>query len=207
MRSVLEFGKADQTAILRGLLAAFDGAVNSTFTCVNCSERHFDFDCAVAAYRSRGVVRELIHRFKYNRELYLRHPLADWLLTSLEDTRIASRPFDFFVPVPLHPTRLREREFNQSEILARMLGARTGVPVINCLQRVRQTMTQTRFDRNERMENLRNAFEARKISLVQGKHLLLVDDVLTTGSTVSECARVLMRAGAASVRVVTIARG
>jgi ComF family protein len=185
----------------------FEGAIGGQFSCVNCSERRFHFDCAVSAYRSRGVVRELIHRFKYNQELYLRHPLAEWLAGSLDDPRIASRPFDFFVPVPLHPVRLREREFNQSRVLAEMLSAKTGAPVLDCLRRVRQTRTQTRFDRAERMENLLNAFEARMLPAVQDQRLLLVDDVLTTGSTVAECARVLIEAGAASVRVITVARG
>jgi len=185
----------------------FDGAIDGTFTCANCLDRRFHFDCAVSAYRSRGIVRDLIHRFKYHSDYRLRHPLADWLAASLSDARIASRPFDFFVPVPLHATRLREREFNQAEVLARLLQKRTGHTALDCLRRIRYTTTQTRFDRKERMENLRNAFELRKYMSVQGKHLLLIDDVLTTGSTVDECSRVLRKAGAASVRVITVARG
>jgi ComF family protein len=185
----------------------FDGAIEGTFSCANCTQRHFDFDCAVSSFLSRGMVRELIHRFKYQHEYRLRHPLADWLAESLHDSRIQSRPFDFYVPVPLHPARLREREFNQAAVLADLLSRRSGKPVRDCLRRVRFTTTQTRFDRNERMENLRNAFVLRKNADVQGKHLLLIDDVLTTGSTVDECARVLRKAGAASIRVMTVARG
>jgi len=185
----------------------FDGSIDGTFTCANCLDRHYHFDCAVSAFRSRGIVRNMIHRFKYHREFRLRHPLADWLEASLQDGRITSGPFDCFVPVPLHPSRQREREFNQAEVLARILAKRTGYPVLDCLRRVRNTTTQTRFDRNERMENLRNAFDLRKNTSVQGKHLLLIDDVLTTGSTVDECSRVLRKAGAASVRVITVARG
>lgn len=185
----------------------FDGAIEGTFTCANCEQRKLHFDCAVAAYRSRGVVRELIHRFKYQRQFHLRHPLADWLAAGLEDSRMRAHPFDAFVPVPLHPARQREREFNQAEVLASLVGARIGVPVANCLIRIRYTTTQTRFDRVERMENLRNAFETRKNSDVRDKHLVLVDDVLTTGATVDECARILRKAGAASIRVITVARG
>lgn len=185
----------------------FEGAIDGTFSCANCLQRPFHFECAVSAYRSRGIVRDLIHRFKYHSDYRLRHPLADWLGESLHDARIVSHPFDFFVPVPLHATRRREREFNQAEVLARLLEKKTGRPAFDCLRRIRNTPTQTRFDRNERMENLRNAFELRKNASVQGKHLLLIDDVLTTGSTVDECSRVLRRAGAASVRVITVARG
>ena len=152
-------------------------------------------------------MRELIHRFKYQQEYRLRHPLADWLAESLLDSRIQNKPFDSIVPVPLHPTRLREREYNQAAELAKLLGKRTGKPVLNCLRRIRYTPTQTRFDRTERMENLRNAFNLGKNSNVQKKHLLLIDDVLTTGSTVDECSRVLREAVAASVRVMTVARG
>ena len=185
----------------------FDGAIDGAFSCANCGQRRFHFECAVTCYKSRGVVRELIHRFKYQHEFYLRHPLADWLAETLEDPRIASRPFDFFVPVPLHAARQREREFNQAHVLAELLSQRSGKPVLACLRRIRYTTTQTRFDRAERMENLLNAFQMRKTTNVQGRHLVLVDDVLTTGSTVDECARILKNAGAASVRVVTVARG
>jgi ComF family protein len=185
----------------------FDGAIEGEFTCANCTDRTFHFDCAVARYLSRGVVREFIHRFKYDRTFYLRHPLAAWLAETLEDERIHAQPFDAFVPVPLHSARFRERDFNQAEVLADLLSKRSGQPVLKALQRIRYTTTQTRLDREQRMENLRNAFRVRHASAVHSRHLILVDDVFTTGSTVEECARVLRRAGAASVRVVTVARG
>lgn len=185
----------------------FHGEITAAFECSNCARRHFHFTHAVACFRSRGVVRELVHRFKYQREFHLRFPLAGWLAETLEDARIRARPFDAFVPVPLHPARQREREFNQSLVLARLAGARAGAPVLDCLRRVRNTTTQTHFDRAERMENLRDAFELRQSANVRGKHLVLLDDVFTTGSTVDECARMLMAAGAASVRAVAVARG
>lgn len=187
--------------------APFDGDITTEFSCANCHDRHFHFTHAVSCFRSRGVVRELIHRFKYDGEFHLRHPLAGWLAETMGDERIARQRVDLLVPVPLHARRMREREFNQAEVLARLLTARTGVVTENCLERVRYTTTQTRFDRAERMENLRNAFGMRKTANVRGRHLVLVDDVLTTGSTLDECARVLLRAGAASVRAITVARG
>ncbi len=185
----------------------FDGAITSEFTCANCADRKFHFDCAAARYLSRGVVREFIHRFKYDRHFYLRHPLAAWAADALDDTRLRGTPIDALVPVPLHPTRQREREFNQAEEIARLLSRRAGIPLLPALRRIRYTTTQTRLDRHERMENLRNAFRVRHSPRVQSRHLVLVDDVFTTGATVDECARVLRQAGAASVRVVTVARG
>ena len=185
----------------------FDGAITSEFTCANCADRTLHFDCAVSRYLSRGVVREFVHRFKYDRHFYLRHPLADWLAAALDDERIRAQPIGALVPVPLHSARFREREFNQADVLAELLAQRTGTPLLRALKRIRYTTTQTRLDRHERMENLRNAFRVRQTSAVQNRHLVLVDDVFTTGSTVDECARVLRAAGAASVRVVTVARG
>jgi ComF family protein len=185
----------------------FDGAIDGAFTCHQCAGRKLHFDCAVAPYRSRGVVRDFVHRFKYEREFYLRRPLSQWLAEALEDERIAGQAYDAFVPVPLHPARYRERDFNQAEVLAKLIAKRAGKPVWNALKRTRYTTTQTRLDRDQRMENLRNAFRVRHPSTVHSRHLILVDDVFTTGSTVEECARVLRQAGAASVRVVTVARG
>lgn len=153
------------------------------------------------------MVRELVHRFKYGKEYHLRHPLAELAAAAFEDERLRGVPIDALVPVPLHPARQREREFNQAEAIAELLSRRTGIPVQRAIRRVRYTTTQTRLDRDERSENLREAFSVRQPAAVQGRHLIIVDDVFTTGSTIEECARILAEAGAASIRAVTIARG
>jgi competence protein ComFC len=184
----------------------FDGAIDQEFTCANCSHRALEFDAAVSAYRSRGIVRVVMLKFKYGGDLHLRHIIGRWLLQVLADDRIRNRTFDAIVPVPLHPARRRERGFNQAELLARILSAETRIPLRPALERVRYTTTQTAFDRTERMENLHNAFRLRKNVGVQDSRVLLVDDVLTTGSTLSECARILRKAGAQSVHAVTAAR-
>jgi len=108
--------------------------------------------------------------------------------------------------VPLHATRQRERGFNQANLLAELLSAQTSISSKPVLERIRCTTTQTALDRSERMENLHNAFRLRKNADVRGLRVLLIDDVLTTGSTLSECARVLKRAGALSVHAATAAR-
>jgi len=184
----------------------FEGAITSAFTCANCAHRTIYFDAAVAAYRGRGIVRQIIHEFKYGRQIHLRHLVARWLHAALDDERLCGRRFDVIVPVPLHPARQRERGFNQASLLAEMLSAQTSIPAKPVLERIRYTTTQTALDRSERMENLHNAFRLRKNADVRGLHVLLVDDVLTTGSTLNECARLLKRAGAFSVHAATAAR-
>ncbi len=184
----------------------FSGAITQTFRCANCEHRTLHFDSAVAAYRSRGLVRKLVHEFKYRHQRYLRHPLAEWLGETMRDPRLQGRRFDLIVPVPLHPARERERGFNQATLLAELLSGRIAVPLRAVLERIRYTTTQTAYDRAERMENLRDAFRLRKNMNVRELHVLLIDDVLTTGSTLSECARVLKEAGAISVYAATAAR-
>ena len=184
----------------------FFGAITQTFSCANCEHRTLHFDAAVAAYRSRGLVRNLVHDFKYGRQRHLRYPLSEWLAETLNDSRLRDRRFDLIVPVPLHAARERERGFNQATLLAELLAAKVGLPLRPVLERIRYTTTQTAHDRAERMENLQDAFRLRKNRDVRGLRVLLIDDVLTTGSTLSECARVLKAAGAISVHAATAAR-
>lgn len=184
----------------------FSGAITQVFRCANCEHRTLHFDAAVAAYRSRGLVRKLVHAFKYGHQRHLRHPLAEWLGETMNDPRLRGRHFDLIVPVPLHPARERERGFNQAALLAELFARRFATPLGPVLERIRYTTTQTAHDRAERMENLRDAFRLRKKTNVRELHVLLIDDVLTTGSTLSECARVLKEAGAISVYAATAAR-
>jgi len=160
----------------------------------------------VAAYRSRGIVRKIILDFKYGHQMHLRFPVADWLRTALDDPRLRDRRFDVVIPVPLHPARKRERGFNQAELIAELLSTQANLTMRDALERIRYTTTQTAHDRAERMENLRDAFRLRKKANVRGLRVLLIDDVLTTGSTLSECARVLKAGGAISVHAATAAR-
>lgn len=175
--------------------------------CSNCRQQDFAFDCAVNFCRHDELARELILRFKYGGEHYLRRPLGDWLIEALRsDVRLRRRPVDALVPVPLYRRRERERGFNQADALCRRMSRSAGLPVWRALRRVRSTRQQTRLSHEERRSNLRGAFAPVPRRPVVGAHLLLVDDVFTTGSTVHECARVLRAAGAASVRVLTVTR-
>jgi competence protein ComFC len=184
----------------------FDGAITTTFACANCADRGLHFDAAVSAFRSRGVVRRVILNFKYGRQIHLRHQIARWLVVALNDQRVRERHFDLIAPVPLHSARQRERGFNQAEILAKWVSGHLAVPCRPVLERIYYTTTQTAFDRAERMQNLRGAFRLRRNRDVRKLSVLLIDDVLTTGSTLSECARVLKESGASSVYAITAAR-
>lgn len=184
----------------------FDGAITGPFHCANCAHRRLYFESAVSVYRSRGIVRRVVHEFKYRKKMHLRYLVAQWLGDALQDDRLRGRQFDLIVPVPLHPARQRDRGFNQAELLGRLLSDRTSLPMKRALQRTRFTTTQTAFDRAERMENLRGAFRLRNKTDMQGLRVLLIDDILTTGATLSECARVLKSAGAACVYAATAAR-
>ena len=184
----------------------FAGAISGAFTCANCAHQTLHFDAAVAAYRSRGIIRRVILDFKYGRQIHLRHPVARWLLAALDDDRLRGRRFNIIIPVPLHPARHRQRGFNQAGLLAELLSAHMSIQAKPALERIRCTTTQTAFDRAERMENLHGAFRLRKNADVRDLRVLLIDDVLTTGSTLSECARVLKKAGALSVHAATAAR-
>jgi len=192
---------------------AYDGAMTGTFRCGNCAELTMHFEFAVAGFKAEGAVRELVHRFKYQRALHLRGLLGTMLERALEDPRLAQNGAGWvLVPVPLHHARQREREYNQARELCRVLGRSCGSPVVDALARLRPTTPQASLSRRQRIENLRGAFAVRRRVLkaggLAGKKVLLVDDVLTTGSTTSECARVLRReAGVEKVVVITVARG
>ena len=157
--------------------------------------------------RFRGAVRDAIHRLKYSRQFYWGDILQYWLLQGT-DSLLNLTQIDAALPVPLHPLRERERGCNQAWVLLEALAKNKKIPCYkHALVRIRSTETQTHLDRQERIENLQNAFAVRQPELITHKRILLVDDVLTTGSTTSECSRVLRRAGATSVLVFTLARG
>lgn len=194
----------------------FDGAFSGSFRCWNCEGREYAFEFAIAGCRARDVVREIVHCFKYGRQLHLRGALACLTLRALDEPRLAGVDLStwLLVPVPLHATRETDREYNQSREICMRLSQLTGIPTADVLQRVRATQVQARLDREERLKNLSGAFRMlpgrpwRRVEPVQGRSILLLDDVFTTGATTSECARVLREEGGAEkVVVITAARG
>jgi len=185
----------------------FEGAITSPFECTNCREMELHFSAARSAVVARGAVRDVIHRYKYQRALWFEPFLADLLLREAVPA-LRGQHWDLIVPVPLHPVKQREREFNQAERLAVHLGAATKIPVNHeLLRRVRFTGTQTLLTRQQRTANMRGAFTLCPGARLNGRRVILVDDVFTTGATTSACARTLLAAGAGEVCVWTAARG
>ena len=186
----------------------FPGRVDAAFECPNCRDQAFGFDFARAGLVRSSLAMELIHEFKYQRRISCGPTLAALAARAFEDPRLGAALDGGWplVPVPLHARRMGWRQFNQAEEIARPLGRRFGLPVVLALKRVRPTATQTRLSRSQRQKNLKGAFAlTRDVSGWPG--VVLVDDVLTTGSTVDECARVLRGGGAQNVVVVTVMRG
>ena len=184
----------------------FDGKIDAEFVCSYCTDLKFHFTRAVAACQSVGLVRDCIHRFKYNREMYYLPHLASWLIDASQE-RIDWSTVDAIVPVPLHPVKQRSREFNQAELLARELSRKFQKPVVkNGIRRAKPTVTQTRLDAHARRENLRNAFAPGRVRM-DASRVVLIDDVFTTGATLDSCAKVLLAQGAADIIALTVARG
>ncbi|MBI1841614.1 MAG: ComF family protein [Verrucomicrobia bacterium] len=185
----------------------FHGDVTVVFQCPNCHEMELNFESARSVFAAQGVGRELIHKYKYNRAFWFEPLFAELLRARVVPVTRTER-WDCVVPVPLHPAKLREREFNQAERLARLVSQSTGLPVRgDLLRRVAHTDTQTKLTRAERAANVRAAFTGAGGSRIPSQRVILVDDVFTTGATTNACAGVLRESGAAAVCVWTLARG
>lgn len=149
-----------------------------------------------------GWLREAILQFKYEAEWARAEHLGPLLASSIEDLP----DIDALVPVPLHPARLRQRGFNQSLLLAELVGAALNLPVEEQIARTRRTQAQARLRGVDRAANVADAFEVPIAEHVNGRAIVLIDDVVTTGSTLAACAAAARNAGAVSVSAVTLAR-
>jgi ComF family protein len=169
--------------------------------CGQCLRHPPRFDRCVAAFSYAFPMDKLIQELKYRERLILVDHLADALAQ-----RMTVRP-DFLVALPLHPARLRERGFNQSLLLARRISRRLGIPLLPDLcERVRNTPPQSGLPWKERDKNMRQAFACKSGDHIKGKHVAIVDDVMTTGASTGELARMLKHVGAGEVSVWVIAR-
>jgi competence protein ComFC len=183
------------------------GEITTVFECGNCLDMAFEFSAARSAVITGPVILPIIHRYKYNRALWFEPLLAD-LLVQRAAPVLRDGNWQVIVPVPLFPTKEREREFNQAEHLALHLSRATGIPLNKkLLRRVQPTLTQTRLTRQKRAENVRRAFSWTGGQPLRGERIVLVDDVFTTGATTNACATVLRAHGAGEVCVWTVARG
>jgi ComF family protein len=179
-------------------------------SCVNCRERRPEFERAVSFGEYKGGLRGLIHLLKYEQVTPAQAALGRMLAEAISELLPACGDEKFLlIPVPLHQNRRRSRGFNQAEVIARAALKRLPVHfefASELLIRQRETISQVGLSREERIENMRDAFRVRDTARLAGRSALVVDDVMTTGTTLSECARVLKQAGAEKVWAATVAR-
>lgn len=180
------------------------GPADLSFTCIPCRHRRWYFTAARAAGVYDGALREAVHALKFRRRRALAGPLGE-LMAAVAHSDPVFRNARLIVPVPLHHRRERERGFNQSELLALTVGTSVGLCVdFQSLRRIRPTSPQSDLDSEARRVNVRDAFVVmRGLGM---ETVILVDDVISTGSTVRECARTLRAAGAAEVVILALAR-
>jgi ComF family protein len=183
---------------------SFDGD-----SCRSCYGKEFEFDSARAALVYNDAAKQLITRFKHSGQTGYARLFAPWMQAAMANH---TEHYDGIIPVPLHFWRLFKRGYNQAALLAHGISltqdndSSTSIPILkNALKRVRHTPSQGHRSAPDRVKNIENALIADAVQ-VTGKQLLLVDDVMTTGATLNECARVLKKAGAARVDVLILAR-
>ncbi len=165
--------------------------------------KYFTMARALGAYE--GSLQEAIHRWKYEGRTHLTPFFAEWMAEGLS-RHWEPDSFDLLIPIPLHPQRLRERGFNQALLLVKELSRRTGIPYRKkILQKKKPTIPQVNLSGPEREKGLRGVFHVIGKEELLGRRVLLVDDVYTTGATVNECSKVLLRGGAEGVDVLTLA--
>jgi ComF family protein len=177
----------------------------SSITCANCAQRTWYLDWARAAYKETGTPRHAIIQFKYNRQYHWKPWLVNWLEDAFREYAAHIR-WDGIVPVPLHPARKVDRTFNQAEEIAGTLCKRQSLHYLPCLKRILPTPKQSLLNRAARLRNLNQAFQLNPKFDVRGLHLLIIDDVFTTGATAEACAKVLKKNGAAFVAALAVAR-
>ncbi|MEM8833961.1 MAG: ComF family protein [Pseudomonadota bacterium] len=180
--------------------------LNDGHLCASCMKYPPQYNQARAALIYDDASRDIVLGFKHGDQTHAVPTFMPWLLQA---GRELLKETDYLVPVPLHPTRLIRRRFNQSALIAKYLSKETGVKtVLNALTRLRATPTQGHLDMKERKKNVRKAFQVapRYIERLKGKNIILVDDVYTTGATVNECTKELLKCDVNSVSILTLAR-
>jgi ComF family protein len=179
---------------------------SQAFICRDCQSFPYFFKKARSACLYDGIIKECIHLFKYKGKLSLAGPLSR-LMAEAADKLLDMKNVDLILPVPLHSVKQRQRQFNQAQLLAQSLAKSFSKELKEkLLVKTKAGTAQVKLSRNDRAKNVRGTFKVKKARLLENKNILLVDDVLTTHATVNECSRILLKAGAKSVEVFTLAR-
>ena len=173
--------------------------------CLDCQNREQTFDRAISPLSYAGAAASLVLNLKFHRKKYLAAPMARLMTDKLLEEELVA---DLVLPVPLHPNRKKQRGYNQSELLGAEIAKALCLPLdLTSVLRVKDTAASSSLQggRQEREENMKDAFAVADAEAIKGKTVLVVDDVLTTGTTANELAKVLKKAGAKRVLVLTFA--
>ncbi len=174
------------------------------FSCVSCLTTPPPYDLGRSAFTYSGLGRDLVLRLKHSDATYLPRSLEPWLNKAGQEFWPHA---DYLIPVPLHRWRLLKRQYNQATLLANCVSKRLNIPTLtNCLIRSRPTQSQGHKTIKDRLKNVKGAFGVKNPHLIKGKTVVLIDDVWTTGATLTACTDMLRTAGVARVYVLTLAR-
>lgn len=152
------------------------------------------------AYHQEAPIQRIIYAIKYGNAQQMAFDFGRYLARFKKHIEV-----DLYVPVPLHRARVRERGYNQSLLIAQGISSVTKVPVIHSLERLHYSTTQTKLSSKDRLQNVQGIFSIKYAGQIRGKRLMIIDDVMTTGSTLEECAHILLESGACSVSALTLA--
>lgn len=159
-----------------------------------------------AACDYEGIIRECVHKFKYNGEIGLAKTLGE-LLCDFAAKNVDFKKIDYIVPVPLHPVKMRQRGYNQAQLLAEVVSQEFKIKLLKVLKRKKYTAAQAGLNKLGRLKNVRKAFSVKETGKIKGKRILLIDDVYTTGATSNACAKLMLNKGAEHVDMLVLARG
>lgn len=179
---------------------------NSGRYCQKCKKDKYLKGVVCAIYYEEGPAREMVHNFKYNGVTSLGENLANFMANSLTKNQLIITN-SYLTFVPLHYRRKAQRGYNQAEILARLIGQKTGLKVLDLLKKIKITPRQAQLSGAKRRKNLSGVFVLKKGIDIKNKKIIIIDDVMTTGSTLEECARILRGNGAKEVWGLVVARG
>ncbi|MDD2494532.1 MAG: ComF family protein [Tissierellia bacterium] len=180
---------------------------SSTNLCPDCISFEKFFEESRSPFLYEGIIKKGIYNLKYyNKPYYLRY-FGNALLQYMNDNDYNN--FDYIIPVPLHPLKLKSRGYNQSELIAKYIAKKLNITFIDGISRIKQTGKQSTKSKEDRRRSLENAFKikkSKKYHILKNSTILLVDDIYTTGSTANECSKALLDYGISKVYVITIAR-
>jgi len=184
------------------------GSTSNVEVCWECFQKSCDYKKSYSCYLYGGAARELLHRLKYSKRLSLSGILNRLTIEFLYEHLEILEGIHAVVAVPLHKVKLREREFNQAHIITKAIRREFGIKDLSkTLIRTKFTQPQSKLEKKYRFENIKGTFGTTEPKLINGKNILLVDDLFTTGATLNECARTLKESGAQKIRCLTFARG